>query len=298
MIENLNVGLIQTTLDSSIAWNHDSLSLRMNEFEAERIWQEIKNGIMNIESVSPTIKSKIILLPEFSLPLEYERELSQIAKSTGAVIITGLDFIVSALEEKKIVENKAFIIVPNSWPNSRRSTSTSKFYFGKHFFSNPEINLFGENFERKGNLSMYILDAGDYGNIGVAICADFFDIERFVIYKGRIHHMFVIAHNKDVNSFYFLAEAIARLVFCNVVICNTGYYGGSIVFSPFKDLYKRYIYKHEGGKLFTSQVLSLPVKDLDEFQKDPNLSLRNDKERKFKSLPPNYKQKKLTTRSE
>lgn len=288
----LNIGLIQTTLDFSIAWNPQ---LRMTEFESKRIWQEIKNGISNLNIVAPSVKPKIIILPEFSLPLEYENELVQISKTTGCVFIAGLDFIISQIDDQKYIENKAIVVVPNSWPEDKRSVYASKMYFGKCFFSNIELKVFNDKYEPKSNDSMYIFDAGEYGNIGVAICADFFDIERFELYKGRIHHMIVIAYNKDVNSFYFLAEAISRLVFCNVVICNTGYYGGSIVFSPYEKQYKRYIYKHEGGKLFASQVLSLPVKDLDEFQRDHQISLNES--RTFKSLPPNYKQIKLETTS-
>ena len=289
----LNIGLIQTTLDSNIAWNSE---LRMNEFEAKRVWQEIKNGIVNLNIVAPTIKPQIIILPEFALPLEYENELVQISKTTGCVFIAGLDFIKSEFDDKKYIENKAVVVIPNSWPTNKKSVYASKIYFGKYFFSNLELHAFKDNFTPKPNENMYIFDAGFYGNIGVAICADFFDIERFEVYKGRIHHMFVIAYNQDVNSFYFLAEAISRLVFCNVAICNTGYFGGSIVFSPYEKVYKRYVYKHEGGKLFTSQVLSLPVKELDEFQNNKELSL-DDKNRKFKSLPPNYRKIQLKTTS-
>src|ERR1035437_1758663 len=96
----LNIGLIQTTLDLSIAWNSQ---LRMTEFESKRIWQEIKNGIMNLSVVAPSIKPKIIILPEFSLSLEYENELVQISKTTGCVFIVGLDFIISEIEDKKYI---------------------------------------------------------------------------------------------------------------------------------------------------------------------------------------------------
>jgi len=34
---------------------------------------------------------------------------------------------------------------------------------------------------------------------------------------GVVPHMIVIASNRDTNSFYFLAEAISRLVYCNVI---------------------------------------------------------------------------------
>lgn len=133
---------------------------------------------------------------------------------------------------------------------------------------------------------MYLIDAGKYGKIGLAICADFYDIERFTIYRGRIQHLFIIAYNKDVKSFYYLAEAISRIVFCNVVICNTGFYGGSIAFAPYQEDYKRYVYKHEGGNLYTNQIILLPVSGLQVAQK-------SGENEKFKGRPPGYVYKGL-----
>lgn len=129
----------------------------------------------------------------------------------------------------------------------------------------------------------YIVDLAGYGKLGVSICADFYDIERYAIYKGRIQHLLIIANNKDVKSFYFLAEAISRLVFCNVVICNSGHYGGSVCFTPAKHEFERYSYKHEGHDLFTTQIVSLPVDALWKAQSENEDALKE-----FKNPPPGY----------
>ena len=102
---------------------------------------------------------------------------------------------------------------------------------------------------------MYLVDLGAYGKMGLAICADFYDLERFVIYRGKIQHLILIAYNKDVKSLYYLGDAISRVLFCNVIICNTGFSGGSIAFSPYTEAYKRYVYKHEGANLYTNQIV-------------------------------------------
>lgn len=289
MNKYLNVGLIQTTLHSGIAWPQHLPTLKMNGMESKRIWQEIKSGFFNFKVLPWDKRPKIVLLPEFSLDDFGEYGITELSKSLGCVIIGGKDFITNISGGKTYVENKAAVIIPQDWPLDRSARYAYKFYFGKSFFSNEELEAFNNplrNFEPKPSPHMYILETGDYGKIGVAICADFFDIERFVIYKGRIHHLFIIAHNKDVQSFYFLSEAISRLVFCNVVICNTGFFGGSIAFSPYSKLYKRYIYKHEGSILFTTQVVSLPVEELDLAQKKDG-SVNG----VYKSVPPAYTQK-------
>lgn len=127
-----------------------------------------------------------------------------------------------------------------------------------------------------------ILDAVEFGKIGVAICSDFFDIERFVIYKGRIHHLIIISHNPDTESYYFLAESVSRLVYCNVAICNTGEYGDSIGFSPYEKSFKRINYRNKGQGLYSSQVINLPVFSLDKEQ------MTDEKSFNFKSRPLGY----------
>ena len=282
----LRVGLIQTSLDQYLAWDNNSLAtITMSTTEELRVWDEIKKGFYSFKSESVNSRPHIIILPELTIPLSREVELQKISSKIGSVIIAGLDFYENNLK----VENKAVVIVPKSWPNTSSFGGVSKIYFGKTFFSYDEKDYFAKKGKSgKPCPAMYILDAGMFGRIGVAICSDFFDIERFLVYKGAIQHMIVIAYNKDVKSYYFLSEAISRLVYCNVIICNTGYYGGSIVFSPYKDDYKRYIYKHEGGKLFTSQILNLPVKSLFEAQTSSS-ETNND----FKAKPPGYKYRNM-----
>jgi len=280
----LRIGLIQTSIDQDLAWDLvENTQINMSLTEELRVWSEIKKGISYLKSEPENNHPHIVILPELTVPLSKEYELQKIASKIGAVIIAGLDF----SENNESVENKAVVIIPKLWPKTPSYGIARKFYFGKTFFSYSENNFFNKkNRVGKPWPAMYILDAGAYGTIGVAICSDFFDIERFMIYKGRIQHMLVIAYNKDVKSYYFLAEAISRLVYCNVAICNTGYYGGSMVFSPHSDDYKRYIYKHEGGKLFATQIVNLPVKSLyDEQKSDSEI----DENKTFKAKPPGYK---------
>jgi predicted amidohydrolase len=284
--EYLRIGLIQTSLDQDLAWDSTPTApVTMSLLEELRIWNEIKKGFSYLKSESENNRPHIIILPELTIPLSREIELQKIASKMGAVIIAGLDF----QEHNGHVENKAVVIIPKSWPKIPSYGGVNKLYFGKTFFAYDEKKYFRDkNKIGKPWPVMHILDAGSFGRIGVAICSDFFDIERFLIYRGNIHHMIVIAYNKDVKSYYFLAEAISRLVYCNVVICNTGFYGGSIVFSLYKEEYKRYIYKHEGGKLFTSQILNLPVRQLDEAQ-----TSTSDEDQVFKAKPPGYKNRIL-----
>lgn len=275
--EFINIGFIQTVVEGQIAWP-SSPPFQMTKESEEKVWVELKKGF--IELMHGYEKPQLIVIPELSVPHGYELDLRRLAGSSGAVVIAGLDFVYIG----KKVCNRATVIIPRNWPSLKSSRSTSFFYFGKTFYSKEEEDLIG-----KANLisqpDIYIMNAGAYGVIGVAICSDFFDIERFVVYKGRIHHLVIISHNKDTESYYFLAEAIARLVYCNVIICNTGEFGDSIAFSPYAETFRRMIYRHKGQGLFSTQVVSLPVDTLNKEQ------ITGTKNVEFKGRPPGYDKK-------
>lgn len=277
----IRVAVIQTTLDSSLTW-HDDTPLKMNLLEEARIWREIRDAAAPMAQLSDSRKPHFILLPELSLHNKRMGEVRMLAEQTGSIIIGGEDFLIGP---DRRVENRALVTIPRKWPLGNGDSQKKQFYIGKHFATKEEGKLLTKHgLEFLSHDKFYILNAGRYGNIGISICADFYDIERYAIYKGRVQHIFILAYNKDVKSFYFLAEAISRLVYCNVVICNSGHYGGSIAFSLFDKEYKRYVYKHEGATLFTSQIIALPVEAFVTEQLREHLE-QNDN---FKSQPPGY----------
>jgi len=274
--ENIKIGFIQTVVEGNVAWGTKRpFNLNMSVESEEKVWAEIKKGFRDI--LNSNIRPQVIVIPELSIPRGHEYNLKRLCASSGAIVIAGLDFVWNGSD----VSNKAVVEVPRNWPNDGHSKGTSSFQFGKTFYSQEEEYMFKKE-NLKSEAAMYILDAAEYGKMGVAICSDFFDIERFVVYKGRIHHLIIISHNKDTESYYFLAEAISRLVYCNVVICNSGEYGDSIGFSPFRENHNRIVYRHKGKSLFSTQVISLPVKLLDYEQ---NAGVEN---KYFKSRPPGY----------
>lgn len=289
----LKVAIVQTTIDHAIAWNSLSPNApEMSDTEGMRAWNEIMVSLSNYKNMSLSTRPEVIVLPELTLAKEYERRLVDMAAQIGAIIIAGCDY-------KKITDceviNRGVLIAPRYWPFGKGDSHNVKVYFGKKNPASNERQLI-EGIPSTTSDSkhcafhpcneVFIVDLGEYGKVGLSICADFYDIERYAYYKGRIQHLFIIAYNQDVKSFYFLAEAISRLVFCNVVICNSGHYGGSIAFSLFNKDFKRYIYKHEGSKLFTSQVIGLPVEELYKAQQgDPKAA------KLFKSVPPGYEYK-------
>lgn len=242
--ESLRVGIIQTTVDNETAW---AAGIQMSRIEEERAISEIRQHLASLAVEEPP--PKIVLLPEVSVPLGFEPRLRNIATKMNSVIIAGLDFHpISSMP--LMAENRAAVIIPNRWGTKYSSSSTVR-YVGKTYAAYVEermLNSFGYQFRQIPEV--WLFEAGEFGRFGVVICFDLLDLERVAMYRLQVQHLFVLAYNMDITSFDHAAEALARMVFCNVVICNTGKFGGSIAVSPYKRQERRLIYRHSGAKLW------------------------------------------------
>jgi len=291
MNDFLRIGLIQPVIDPDTYWNHDSIPsshyLNIHPIFAERVWQEIQQGLKLF--LADENRPDMILIPELHLPIARINELKRISKHHSIIIIAGVDFQTNPSDPRKI-RNRGVLIFPNSFERNKPSTRVTTLHFGKTYFTYMEKNMFrdidGQSYTEDREQNMYIFQTQQFGDFGIMICSDIFDIERMILYQTRIHHLFVISLNKDINTHFAMAESLTRLIYCNVVICNTGHFGGSLAFSPYRDANERMIYKYYGQRSFTIHQAKLPVKELDDAQKR-DYSVPNP-DRKFKASPPGY----------
>ncbi|MBX7532638.1 hypothetical protein K3165_06865 [Qipengyuania sp. 1XM1-15A] len=271
----LRVGIIQTTIENTAAW---TTSVNMTRYEEERVISEIQQHVASLALETP--RPHIILLPELSVPLGFLTRLRRISAQTNAIIIAGMDFQIAPGRPAANVLNRAAVIVPNGWGRRDRSTRTTVRYVGKTYPAwREEQFLSGLGYEFQRVPEVWVFDAGDFGRFAVAICYDFLDLERVAMYRLRIQNLFVLAYNPDLSSFEHAAEALARMIYCNIVVCNTGHFGGSTVLSPYHRPEKRVLYRHQGNGLSTSQAINLPIASLIEAQSGGDKG-------EFKSLPP------------
>lgn len=273
----LKVGIIQTSLDSRIAWRH-SPTIASNE--ESYVWKQVKTALRSL-SRGPD-KPDIILMPELSLPRGYINDLKRLSCKIGAIVIAGLDY--KKDYQRKMVMNQGVVFLPQRWPEKQPSKGAKEFYFGKTYPAPGEIRKLKEvKWGFEGDARLWLFDIGPYGRFAVCICYDFMDVERYIMYRNKIHHLFVLAYNRDIDSFYHIAETITRTVYCNVVVCNTGHFGGSVAVAPYYKPKLRTVYRHEGKDLFTFQTVQLPI---DALERAKQGRIQDYGEPLFKSLPP------------
>jgi predicted amidohydrolase len=272
----LKLGIIQTTVDAGNAWAN---SVKMAPVEERAVIVQIQQQLAALAQEEP----QLVLLPELTVPVGFLPNLRAIAARMNAVIIAGMDFEIASKKAKK-VRNRAAIIIPNAWGTRKPSSRATVRYVGKTYAAYRERELIKKHgFDFQAVPEVWVFDADNYGKFAVAVCYDFLDLERVAMYRLGIQHLFILAYNTDIPTFDHAAEALSRMIFCNVVVCNTGTHGGSLAVSPYRGPGKRVIYRHTGSLLATGQTVSLPVADLILAQKDAWPAGRA---REFKSLPP------------
>lgn len=285
--ENLNVAVIQTSLDANAAWVDDKSGdwrkcVRMSAIEERRAKKEIRHYLASLRGLDRF--PDIVLLPELSVPLGFEKDLRKAAEKLETIIIAGLDYRINERGEPT-VSNEALIIVPRRLRGRQISRQTNIRLVGKTYPAPGEKSklekISNASVSFLPNPTVWIFESLQLGKFGVAICYDFMDLDRIVMYRNKIQTLFILAYNRDTTSFDHLAEALSRMLFCNVVVCNCGQFGGSLAVSPFYEPYRRIVYRHSGQRLPNAQLVQLPLASLIEHQKGARL-------KEFKSLPPGF----------
>lgn len=286
--EQLYVGVIQTSLHAEAAWIDDKSGnwqncVRISAIEERRAKKEIRHFLASLRGLDHL--PDIILLPELSVPLGFESKLRRAAEKIEAIIIAGLDYRIETGEPVPTVSNEALVIVPRRLKGRQIARHTQVRRVGKTYPAPAEKvklqGITGASVEFLAHPTVWIFESLDLGKFAVAICYDFMDLDRIVMYRNKIQTLFILAYNRDTTSFDHLAEALSRMLFCNVVICNCGQFGGSLAVSPFREPFRRTVYRHGGQCLPHAQLVQLPLATLVAHQQGtPHKDL--------KSLPPGF----------
>ncbi len=282
-----------------MAWQKQQSSPQIHSAQDDHVWMETCKAMRTFQDGKT--KPRFVVFPELSLPRTRMDDFGRLVGALNVIAVVGVDYMLDS--KTRIARNQGIVFVPQNFFRDRPSKYCTQVVFGKTFPAPQErrdLESLVPAWTFHGDQNVYVFDCEQYGNVGVSICYDFMDIERALMYRGRIQHLFVLAYNRDVGMFKSLADSLSRTVFCNVVVCNTGYYGGSLAVSPYYSAHRRTCYAHDGAGLFTTQVIQLPVRGLIQAQSGaPPITATKKVEQEFKEPPAGFRSGlQLTRRSQ
>jgi hypothetical protein len=242
-------------------------------------------------------KSDFLVFPELFLPREHlYTYVRAVCRENRFVIIGGLEYGPYSASDKDIdtpITNDAFIAIPSvigfdGKEGDDREKGATIIVVPKIMPADEEERMLqnaGLRF-RHGN-KIYLFQSQFFGNWAVLICADLLNLPVQVLLQSKVQTLFVVAYNTDVEGYASIADSLQRLLLCNVIICNTGYYGSSLAFSPFRERYKRDVMRLKGNHIDAAVTIQLPVKSLCLAQQGISVKDQNGKQ-EFIKQPPDF----------
>lgn len=265
----IKVTIGQISHDGEIEDLFDS-KLYMRYLKPEKQLEQLREVMV----VASQEDADFAVFPEFFLPRVYIKNVEELAQRYGIIIIGGMEHRPQNwfFNDKTLV-NEAFVTIPYDFDSKYRNNTAPSFKgkYGKPYtYHVPKLNgapeeiiLLANNGYRIANgHDLYVFHSKFLGAWAVLVCYDFLNLPVQKLLQGNIQTLFVVSYNKDVNAFAAIADTVERLLLCNVIVCNTGKYGSSLAFSPYRNRHKRYALKVVGNNVKTAVTVKLPVKEL------------------------------------
>lgn len=234
----------------------------------EIMWSKVRKAVQ----IAKNDKADFLILPEITVPQKHLKfDIPTLCNENNLIIIGGVEFYHKRTNNnKKYIQNEAFIAVPGAERNLDTRERAMVWRIPKIYPAFTEEKLIkdsGYHFS-PGN-KIYVFQSEEYGNWAVLICVDYLNLPIQQMLQKKIQTLFIVAHNRDLNYYYAISESIHRMLYCNVVVCNAANYGGSHVYTPYRDSFKREVLKLSGNEIETAVTVNLPLQKIKEIQKSP-----------------------------
>ena len=208
-----------------------------------------------------------LVFHELAIPGEWFVPIAERCAESGVSIISGIDYIVSDAKEKYCI-NPIWMSLVNERNNFRQQMYICE---AKKEFS-VEENIWISELGYKNDPNLTINDHAIVKHGGFCfstlICSELTDIENRMRLRGLIDALFVLAWNKDVNSFSSIIEATTLDLHSYIIQCNNNVFGDSRIRVPAKQPYNRDLVRLRGGDSAYYVCARLSIDKLRDFQED------------------------------
>lgn len=263
VISKSDVGYDATTLvDVKIPENNQSsIHIALTNFKVTdlqfsgAINKQPDESLERYETINDLINSilksrkdiKYVVFPECSIPKKWAINIAKKLAQSNISFICGTEYYMKN-ENSSIFRNDCLVSLTTNWPG----------YNTNFLFMQPKCLPAHSEHEQLLELgcSLYkpkelqemlpIYKHGEF-HFGILICSDLTNPSNRLHFQGKIDALFVLAWNKDINTFSFLVESAAHDIHTNVVQVNNRAYGDSRVRVPANSTHQRDLVRLKGG---------------------------------------------------
>ncbi len=310
----MNVRLGQVAFEAK---NPVDTRLTVPRDEADRVMKQIVSAFESPNYADFEKTPQLVVLPELSVPREEVGTLREHVRGTGRAAVAGIYWQVArtvypAGNAVRVGQqwflNEAELTIPVG--HQERGPTGVKWYrvlkpVPSHFeqgLANALSKTTGYRWRILEGRRWYRFVHRKWGDFSVAICSDLIDSTPWSALRGEILHLFVVAYNRDVELYEALTWSRAYENYVNLVMVNSGRYGGSTAWTP-KRKHEREIARIRGNDLMVIADVTIPAGELLKKQivgieesieraKSGWLNLR-EPVAEFKSPPPDYRRRAI-----
>ncbi|WP_375322715.1 RNA-directed DNA polymerase [Aliivibrio logei] len=208
-------------------------------------YEKINNLINSILKSSKDVN--YVVFPECSIPRKWALNIAKKLSQNNISLICGVEYY-AYNKTKGTYRNDCLVSLTTNWPG----------YHSNFLFMQPKClpaHAEQQYLEQLGQ-TLYtpkkqqeMLPVYKHGNFhfGVLICSDLTNPSNRLHFQGKLDTLFVLAWNKDINTFSFLVESAAHDIHTNVVQVNNRAYGDSRVRVPVNKAHQRDLVRLKGG---------------------------------------------------
>lgn len=270
MKQKIRITIAQTIDGSKSSSEFLSLLDKDNGMKYLEPWRALEDFQKSLK-VAKSTNADFLIFPELFLPRQYlYRQVAKEAEESRIIILGGLEWN-QTFERNgiKFITNNGFIAVPSVLDKqSPKPKEKSIIIPIQKLYASPYEPPFLERhgYEFGGGNRLYLFKSKELGNWAMLICYDYLNLPIQTLLQSKIQTLFIMAYNKDIKYYLSLSDSLHRILFCNIIVCNTGYYGGSHAFTPYRDANKRNVYQVIGNQIDATVTIELPLKSIIEEQ--------------------------------
>ncbi|MGR5414121.1 RNA-directed DNA polymerase [Vibrio astriarenae] len=203
----------------------------------------------NINSlINNILKSKkevdYVVFPECSIPRRWAFHIAKKLAQRNISLICGVEY----YKENRFFRNDCLVSLTTKWPNYNthfliRQPKCLPAHSEKQALDEQGLSLYQPTTIRE---MLPIYKHGDF-HFGVLICSDLTNPSNRIHFQGKVDSLFVLAWNKDTNTFSFLVDSAAHDIHTNIIQVNNRTYGDSRVRTPETKPFRRDLVRLKGG---------------------------------------------------